>query len=203
MPPWPRRRHSTTQMTIASHATFPSRCWTRWNGTAARRCRLATMLVLDALFGHIQQISSNVEITGSLHQFAKFRQLAAGAGDGAYIIDQGRSFLHVETDAFNRQTRTTGISGITCEIDANDPTADIRPHELLKSVAYQFSQGRKVVPLRLGVQFAFGGLPATSLFNPCHQNSTSGLNNQKTGSRRNCSLWIVGNQPQQNRNGRR
>jgi hypothetical protein len=33
------------------------------------------MRVLDALFDHIQQISSNVEITGSLVQFAQFRQL--------------------------------------------------------------------------------------------------------------------------------
>src|SRR5258708_20852674 len=82
------------------------------------------------------------------------------------------------------------------------PTANIRPHQLLKSVAYQFSQGRKVVPLRLGVQFAFDGLPATSLFNLCHQNSRSSLNNQKTGSRRNCKPWIVGNQLQPNKNWR-
>jgi predicted metal-dependent peptidase len=33
------------------------------------------MLVLDALFDHIRQISSNVEIMGSLDQFAQFRQL--------------------------------------------------------------------------------------------------------------------------------
>ena len=26
MPPWPQRRHSNTQMTIASHATFLSHC---------------------------------------------------------------------------------------------------------------------------------------------------------------------------------
>jgi hypothetical protein len=26
MPPWPRRRHSSTQITIASHATFLSHC---------------------------------------------------------------------------------------------------------------------------------------------------------------------------------
>jgi len=35
------------------------------NDTTARRYRLATMPVLDALFDHIQQISSHVEITGS------------------------------------------------------------------------------------------------------------------------------------------
>lgn len=34
----------------------------------ARQYRLATMLVLDALFDHIQQISSHVEIIGSLVQ---------------------------------------------------------------------------------------------------------------------------------------
>jgi hypothetical protein len=34
------------------------------------------MLVLDALFDHIQQISSNVEIIGSLLQFARFRHLS-------------------------------------------------------------------------------------------------------------------------------
>jgi hypothetical protein len=44
----------------------------------------------------------------------------------AYSIDQGRSFFHVETDAFNRQNRTTGVSEIapsnrTCKFDANDP----------------------------------------------------------------------------------
>src|SRR5712672_2200480 len=33
------------------------------SGTTARQYRLATMLVPDALFDHIQQISSNVEIT--------------------------------------------------------------------------------------------------------------------------------------------
>jgi hypothetical protein len=32
------------------------------------------MLVLDALFDHIQQISSNVEITGSLVQFRLWRR---------------------------------------------------------------------------------------------------------------------------------
>ena len=42
------------------------------------------MLVLDALFDPIQQISSNVEITGSLVQFAQLWQLAAGAGDASY-----------------------------------------------------------------------------------------------------------------------
>jgi hypothetical protein len=38
---------------------------------------------------------------------------AAGAGDAAYSIDQGRSFFHVETDAFNRKNGTTGVSEIT------------------------------------------------------------------------------------------
>ena len=38
------------------------------------------MPVLDALFDHIQQISSNVEITGSLVQFAQFRQLMSELG---------------------------------------------------------------------------------------------------------------------------
>jgi hypothetical protein len=33
------------------------------------------MFVLDVLFDHIQQISSNIEIIGSLVQFAQFRQL--------------------------------------------------------------------------------------------------------------------------------
>jgi hypothetical protein len=39
------------------------------------------MLVLDALFDHIQQISSNVEITGSLVQFAQLRQLMSELRD--------------------------------------------------------------------------------------------------------------------------
>jgi hypothetical protein len=38
------------------------------------------MRVLDALFDPIQQISSNVEITGSLVQFAQFRQLMSESG---------------------------------------------------------------------------------------------------------------------------
>jgi hypothetical protein len=38
------------------------------------------MLVLDALFDHIQQISSNVEIIGILVQFAQFRQLMSELG---------------------------------------------------------------------------------------------------------------------------
>jgi hypothetical protein len=40
------------------------------------------MLVLDALFDHIQQISSNVEIIGILVQFAQFRQLISELGLG-------------------------------------------------------------------------------------------------------------------------
>jgi len=40
----------------------------KWNGTTARRYRLATMLVLDVLFGHFHRISSNVETIGSLVQ---------------------------------------------------------------------------------------------------------------------------------------
>jgi len=40
------------------------------------------MLVLDALFDHIQQISSNVEIIGILVQFAQFRQLMSELGLG-------------------------------------------------------------------------------------------------------------------------
>jgi hypothetical protein len=38
------------------------------------------MSVLDALFDHIQQISCNVEITGSLVQFAQFRQSMSELG---------------------------------------------------------------------------------------------------------------------------
>jgi hypothetical protein len=38
------------------------------------------MLVLDALFDHIQQISPNVEIIESLVQFAQFRQLMSELG---------------------------------------------------------------------------------------------------------------------------
>jgi hypothetical protein len=38
------------------------------------------MLVLDALFDPIQQISSNAEITGSLLQFAQFRQWMSELG---------------------------------------------------------------------------------------------------------------------------
>jgi hypothetical protein len=38
------------------------------------------MLVLDALFDHIQQISSNVEIIGILVKFAQFRQLMSELG---------------------------------------------------------------------------------------------------------------------------
>jgi hypothetical protein len=79
--------------------------------------------------------------------------------------------------------RQSGRHLLAVSISGIGPTADIRPHQLLTPVAYQFSQGRKVVPLRLGVQFAFDGLLAT-------------------GSRRNCSVWIVGNQLQQIRNGR-
>lgn len=37
------------------------------------------MLVPDALFDHIPQISSDAEITGSLVQFAQFRQLMSRA----------------------------------------------------------------------------------------------------------------------------
>ena len=33
-----------------------------WKGTTAKRCKLATTFVLDGRFGHIQQISSSVEI---------------------------------------------------------------------------------------------------------------------------------------------
>jgi hypothetical protein len=40
----------------------------RQNGTIVRRYRLATMFVLDARFDPIRQISSNVEISGSLIQ---------------------------------------------------------------------------------------------------------------------------------------
>jgi hypothetical protein len=40
----------------------------RQNGTIMRRYRLATMFVLDARFDPIRQISSNVEISGSLIQ---------------------------------------------------------------------------------------------------------------------------------------
>jgi hypothetical protein len=40
------------------------------------------MLVLDALFDHIQQISSNVEIIGILVKFAQFRQLMSELGLG-------------------------------------------------------------------------------------------------------------------------
>jgi hypothetical protein len=45
-------------------------------GTTARRYRLASMLVLDALFDHIQQISSNVEISKSV----LLRTLVAASG---------------------------------------------------------------------------------------------------------------------------
>jgi hypothetical protein len=38
------------------------------------------MFVLDVLFDHIQQISSNIEIIGSLVQFAQFRQLMSELG---------------------------------------------------------------------------------------------------------------------------
>jgi hypothetical protein len=61
------------------------------------------MLVLDALFDHIQQISSNVEIIGSLVQFAQFRQLMSELGLVSRVSpvhtalrnctrDEGRSF---------------------------------------------------------------------------------------------------------------
>ena len=43
------------------------------------------MLVLDALFDHIQQISSNVEIIGILVQFAQFRQLMSELGQSRRI----------------------------------------------------------------------------------------------------------------------
>jgi hypothetical protein len=43
------------------------------------------MLVLDALFDHIQQISSNVEIIGSLVQFAQFRQLMSELGQSGHF----------------------------------------------------------------------------------------------------------------------
>jgi hypothetical protein len=38
------------------------------------------MFVLDALFDHIRQISSNIEIVGSLVQFAQFWQLMSELG---------------------------------------------------------------------------------------------------------------------------
>jgi hypothetical protein len=44
-----------------------------WKDTTARRCGLATMLALDALFDHIRQISSNIEIKGSVVQGSPFR----------------------------------------------------------------------------------------------------------------------------------
>jgi hypothetical protein len=49
------------------------------------------MLVLDALFDHIQQISSNVEIIGILVQFAQFRQLMSELGQSRRI-DTPRPF---------------------------------------------------------------------------------------------------------------
>jgi hypothetical protein len=58
----------------------PTHCWTKWKGTTARRYRLATMLVLDALFDHIQQISSNVEIIRGLVQVLAHPRYRALAG---------------------------------------------------------------------------------------------------------------------------
>jgi hypothetical protein len=50
------------------------------------------MFVLDGLFDHIQQISSNIEIIGSLVQrFAHFRQLTFEVGQAAskYFTERG------------------------------------------------------------------------------------------------------------------
>jgi hypothetical protein len=46
-------------------------------------------------------------------QASRSSSAAAGTGDAAYSTDEGRNFFHVQTDAFNRQNRTTGISEIT------------------------------------------------------------------------------------------
>jgi hypothetical protein len=45
-------------------------------------------------------------------QVSRTSSAAAGTVDAAYGTDERRSFFHVETDAFNRQNRTTGISEI-------------------------------------------------------------------------------------------
>jgi hypothetical protein len=59
------------------------------------------MLVLDALFDHIQQISSNVEIIGSLVQFAQFWQLMSELGSFA---PQRRCPRHVRLSPDSDQT---------------------------------------------------------------------------------------------------
>jgi hypothetical protein len=88
----PRWRHSTTQITITSHATFLSHCRIKWKGTTARRYKLATMHVLDALFDHFQQISSNVEIIGSLAQCSPIRQLPSESGSQPVSLELGKCF---------------------------------------------------------------------------------------------------------------
>ena len=44
------------------------------------------MLVLDALFDHIRQISSNVEIIGRVVRFAQFRQLMSELGSKPVML---------------------------------------------------------------------------------------------------------------------
>src|SRR5205814_10009509 len=90
MRPWPRRRHSNTQITIASHATFLSHYWIKWNGTTARRYRLATMLVRDVLFGHFHRISSNVEIIGSLVQCSAMSAIDVPLRVNRVVFEVGR-----------------------------------------------------------------------------------------------------------------
>jgi hypothetical protein len=59
-------------------------------GITARRNMLATMLVLDALFDHIQQISSHVEIIGGLVQCSPISRAALeralSGAEGAYVL---------------------------------------------------------------------------------------------------------------------
>jgi hypothetical protein len=72
------------------------------------------MLVLDALFDHIQQISSNIEIMGSLVRFAQFRQLMSELG-------QSRTDFAGMTASGGRAKRTFGATPMSakCHYRAN------------------------------------------------------------------------------------
>jgi hypothetical protein len=66
------------------------------------------MLVLDALFDHIRQISSNIEIMGSLVRFAQFRQLISELG-------QSRTDFARMTALGGRAKRTFGATPMSAK----------------------------------------------------------------------------------------
>jgi hypothetical protein len=70
------------------------------------------MFVLDALFDHIRQISSNVEIIGSLVQFAQFRQLMSELGQTRKCgRATGRSALPERPDIVSQACNVPKVPG--------------------------------------------------------------------------------------------